>query len=198
MIDLDDTYRRLARSWTEQQLAASYQAAAHRGTGLVDTSQGDHATRPIALLATAIPPTATLNVAIHMLHVLPDTTRGVLPDELASTAEKNAADALHRCHRALELDSEHHRYTTDEWLTTVYDIAIPLLESARRDQEPPTVVCQAQEAVSWQARSIIELDRGSVGTTAAIAETVARLLTVWLFANLRHPHANSAVLRRVC
>ena len=183
MIDLDDTYRWLAGSWTHEQLAACYQEAARPGAGTVDTSQGDDRARPITLLATAIPPTATVNVAIYVIHALRDGGRAGLSEELITTAEKNAADALRRCHHALELDAEDHGYTAEEWLTTVYDIAIPLLESARWDEEPPTIVRQAQEAISWLSRSIVELDRSSVETTASIAESLARLLTVWLFAN---------------
>lgn len=88
-----------------------------------------------------------------------------------------------RCHHALELDGENHGYTAEGWLPTVYDMAMPLLDSARRDAEPPTVVRQAQEAIGWLSRSLVELDRSSVEATASIAESLARLLTVWLFAN---------------
>jgi hypothetical protein len=72
--------------------------------------------RPIALLATAIPTAATLSVAIHLVHVLPDGARAKLADELLATAETNAADALHLCHRALEHDGLAHGYTAEEWL----------------------------------------------------------------------------------
>jgi hypothetical protein len=183
MIDLDETYRRLARSGTPEQLAAGYQEAAQRGTALADMAQVDDLIRPIAVLATAIPPAATLNVAIHLIHMLPDGARASLFEELITTAEKSAADALHRCHHALELDSEDHGYTAEEWLTTIYDITTPLLESAHRDAEPPTVVRQAQEAISWLSRSIAELDERSAEAPAAIAEALARLLMVWLFAD---------------
>jgi hypothetical protein len=81
------------------------------------------------------------------------------------------------------LDTEDHGYTTEEWQAVVYDIATPLLESARRDQEPPTIVRDAQETISWLSRSVVELDQLSAEATAAIAETLAHLLTVWLFAN---------------
>jgi hypothetical protein len=182
VIDLDDTYRRIARPWTHQQLAAGYQRAALSGADPNDPAHGEVLTRPIALLATAIAPASTLNVAIHVVHVLPDGTQAALCEELIASAEKNAADALQRCHRALELDSSFQGYTAEEWLATVYDIAVPLLESARRDHEPPTVVREAQEAISWLARSIVELDQRSVEATTAIAELLARLLTVWLFA----------------
>jgi RecG-like helicase len=190
MINLDDTYRRIARPWTHQQLAAAYHRAALSGADPVDPAHGEDLTRPIALLATAIPPASTLNVAIHVIHVLPDGAQAALREELMASAERNAADALHRAHQALELDSQHHASTAEEWLATVYDIAIPALRSARQDQEPPTVVRQTQEAISWLSRSIFELDRESAETAATIAELLARLLTLWLFADqARGPRA---------
>jgi hypothetical protein len=91
--------------------------------------------RPIALLATAIPSAATLSVAIHLVHAIPDGARAKLAAELFDTAETNAADALHRCHRALELDGHVHGDTADAWLPVIYHAAAPLLESSRLDQE---------------------------------------------------------------
>jgi hypothetical protein len=55
--------------------------------------------RAIALLATAIP-SATLNVAIHVVHALPDGACEAHRRAL-STAETNAARGLQRCRRAL-------------------------------------------------------------------------------------------------
>jgi len=168
--------------WTHEQLAACYDDARRRGAEILGES--DELTRPLALLATAIPPMATLNVAVHVLHMLPQGAREGLDVELLMTAEKNAADALHRCHRALELDGDAHGYTAEDWLAMVYDIALPLLESARGDHEPPTIVGLTQEAVSWLSRSVLELDQSSPETPTALAEALARLLTVWLFAEL--------------
>jgi hypothetical protein len=187
VIDLDDTYQRLAHPWSHEQLAARYEDAEHRGDGLLGTAreaQQEELTRPLALLATAIPPSATLSVAIHMLHALPEAARGSLAQQLVDTTEKNAADALHRCHRALELDGDARDYTADEWLPLIYDTAAPLLESARLTEEPPTVVRQAQEAISWLSRAVLELDQDSAESPTAIAEALARLLTVWVFADL--------------
>jgi hypothetical protein len=137
----------------------------------------------LALLATAIPSAATLCVAVHLVHVLPDGAREKLADELLATAETNAADAAHRCQRALELDGHAHGYTPDEWLPVVYDAAAPLLESSRLDQEPPSLVRQSQEAVRWLSTSIACLDEDSRETPAALADTLASLLAVWVFAD---------------
>jgi hypothetical protein len=183
VIGLDEIYRRLAHTWTHEQLAACYQAAAERGAHRPDRAKTDDLTRPLQLLATAIPPTATLNVAVHVLHVLPEGARAALSEDLIATAKKNAGVALHGCHHALELDSDDRGYTVEEWRANVYEIATRMLESARPDEEPPTVVHQAQEAIGWLSRSIVELDQDSAETTAAMAETLARLLTVWVFAD---------------
>ena len=139
--------------------------------------------RPIALLATAIPSAATLSVAIHLVHALPDSVRAKLAGELLDTAETNAADALHRCHRALELDGHAHGYTADEWLPVIYDTAAPLLESSQLDHDPPSVVRQTQEAVRWLSSSIACLDEDSRETPAALTDTLARLLVVCVFAD---------------
>lgn len=183
MTDLGDTYGRLAQPWTHEQLAARYEEAERGGGRLLEPTHYDDLTRPIALLATAIPPSATLSVAIHVLHALPDGARRGVTRQLLGTAEKNAADALHRCHRALELDGVAHNYTAGEWLPVVYDIAAPLLESARLNEEPPAVVRLTQEVVSWVSRAVVELDQNSSETPTALADALARLLAVWVFAD---------------
>jgi hypothetical protein len=103
---------------------------------------------------------------------------------LLDTAENNAADALHRCHRALELDGHAHDYIVEEWLPVIYDAAVPLLESSRLDRDPPSVVLQTQEAVRWLSSSIACLDEDSRETPAALTDTLARLLLVCVFADV--------------
>ena len=139
MIDLSDTYERLARPWSQQQLAERYQEAYHRGARLRPAADDD-LDRPIVLLATAIPPSASLSVAVHVFHALPAGAQCDLASQLVQTAETNAAAALHRCHRALELDAGGHDYTADEWLPVLSDMAASLLESANLNLEPPTIV----------------------------------------------------------
>jgi hypothetical protein len=182
VIDLDGTYRRLAHRWSADQLAARYDDAYERGAeGL--SSEHDDPTRPIAVLATAIPRAATMSVAIHMLHALPTGTGGSVARQLVDTAEKNAAGAIRRCHRVLELDGAARGYSAQEWLPLVYDTAAPLLESARLNEERPTVVQHTQEAIGWLARAVVELDQNSPEASTTLTETLACLLTVWVFAD---------------
>ncbi len=183
MIDLSQTYRHLGRPWTHDELAVRYTAADAHGGLLVGEAADAIPERPIALLATAIPSAATLSVAVHLLHALPDSVQARLRGELLDAAETNAADALHRCHRALELDGDAHGYTADEWQPVIYDIAGPVLESSRLDQEPPSLVRQTQEAVRWLSSTIACLDQDSRETPAALTDTLARLLVVCVFAD---------------
>jgi hypothetical protein len=185
VIDLSQTYRHLTRAWTEDELAVRYATANRRGEQLVGEAPGTVPEQPIALHASAIPSAATLSVAIHLVHALPGGPRAKLADELlaTATAETNAADAVHRCHRALELDGLAHGYTADEWLPVIYDVAAPLLESSRLDQEPPSLVRQTQDAVRWLSTSIACLDEDSREAPTAITDTLARLLVVRVFAD---------------
>jgi len=43
----------------------------------------------------------------------------------------------------------------------VYDIANPLLTAGRLTREPPALVEQAQEAVRWLSRAVVDLDEDS-------------------------------------
>jgi hypothetical protein len=191
VIDLSQTYRHLGRPWTHQELAVRYTAAgAHSGLLLGEAADAIPE-RPIALLSTAIPPTATLNVAMHLLHALPDSVQDKLRRELLDTAKTNAAAALHRCNRALALDGHAHGYTAEEWQPVIYDIAGPLLESSRLDHDPPSVVRETQEAVRWLSSSITCLDEDSRETPAALADTLARLLVVCVFADAARPRSES-------
>ena len=158
MSDLTAAYDRLARGSTHQDLAGHYRDAKRRGEQLLEGDQDDLIRRPIPMLASAVPACASLSVAIHVIHVLPATGDLALRDQLLHNAENNSAVALYRCHQALELDGQEHDYSAEEWLPAVYDIAAPLLEAARLDREPPSLVEQAQEAVRWLSRAIVELD----------------------------------------
>jgi hypothetical protein len=113
--------------------------------------------------------------------VLPGDVGDELPEELLEIVRRNAVDALGCCQRALELDGADHGYDAEGWLPTVYDIAGPLLRSARLNVEPPTLVQVTQEAISWLARAIAGLDESSEEAPTSLAETLARLLVVWTF-----------------
>ena len=184
VIDLSVTYQRLARPWTHEQLAELYQAANRHGDRRPKDAEEHFLSRPIAALATAFPSSVSLSVAIHVLHVLPTTARGRLAEQLLDTAGENAAHVLHRCHSTLELDGRDHDYAADEWLPVIYDIAAPLLESARLDQEPPSVVRHTQDAVSWLASAVIKLDQDSPEIPTALADALGRLLVTWVFVDV--------------
>jgi len=189
--DLDDIYRRLPIPRTQQDLADDYRAALRQGA-ISAAGSAPELARPIPLLAAAIPPSATVNTAIHTLHGLPNDVEAELPDQLLEIAQRNVAGALHRCQQALELDGADHGYTADEWIPIVYDIAGPLLQSARLDIEPPTVVQATQESISWLSRAIAEFDEGSEEAPPSLAETLARLLAVWTFTDAALRHRPSA------
>ena len=122
-----------------------------------------------------------MNTAIHTLHTLPNAVERGLPGQLLKIAQPNAVDALGRCHRAFELDGADHGYHAEEWFPAVHDIAGPLLQSARLDTEPPTLVQMTQEAISWLSRAIAELDEASEEAPTSLVEALARLLAVWAF-----------------
>jgi hypothetical protein len=97
--------------------------------------------------------------------------------------ERDAADVLRCCRAALELDGQNHDYGVYEWLPVAYHIAAPLLEHARLDREPPSVVEHVQDAIGWLARAIVNLDQDSADTSAALSDAIGRLLVVCAFAN---------------
>jgi hypothetical protein len=191
VIDLARTYHKLQQPSTPDRLAAHYRQAYDRGHRALQTGPGGLPTRAIALVATAIPPAANLSVALHVLHILPSSVAGQHPQQLLQTAEQSAADTLHRCDRALELDGNAHGYTPQEWLPIVYDIAAPLLESARLDDQPPGVVRLIQDAISWLSRALVERHEDSPEVPSSLAETIARLLAVSIFTDTARPNHRS-------
>jgi hypothetical protein len=180
MLDLEAFYQQLAAPWSREQLAAHYRDANRRGEQLREGRRDAAIRGPTAMLATSIPQSASLNVAVHVLHLLPSTA-DELAGQLIVTINDDAAAALHACHRALELDGQAHQYTAAEWLPTVYDIAGPLLKQARLHREPPSIVESAQQAVRWLAGAIINLDQDAPDTPAAIADGMGHLLAVRVF-----------------
>lgn len=184
MSDLTAVYEQLARGWTHEALAGRYRDLKRRGEQLPECDQDDLIRRPIALLASAVPACASLSVAIHGIHVLPATGPFALQDQLLGNAEHNSAVALHRCHEALVRDGRAHDYSADEWLPAVYDIAAPALRAARLIREPPSLVEQAQEAVCWLSRAMIDLDQDSPDAAAAIADGLGRILALGVFADV--------------
>ena len=184
MSDLTAAYVQLARLGSHEQLAGQYREAKRHGEQVPECDQDYLIRRPVAMLARAVPAFASLSVAIHVIHVLPATGALALRDQLLHNAENNSAVALHRCHQALELDGQAHDYSADQWLPAVYEIAGPLLETARLDREPPSLVEQVQETVRWLSRAIIDLDENSPDAAAAVVDGLARLLALHIFAGV--------------
>jgi hypothetical protein len=48
------------------------------------------------------------------------------------------------------------------------------------------MVRQAQDAISWLSRALIELDQDGAETANALSEAIARLLVAWVFAEAAH------------
>ena len=180
MSDLGEIYTRLAHTWQQDELAARYRAAEGSGARVVKRGRRD-VDRALQMVAAALPATATLGVAVYVLHLLRGGAQGDLAQRLVESANRNAASAMHHCHRALELDGAAHGYTAEEWIPKICDAAAGRLKSARLDQEPPTVVREAQDAISWLSRAVIELDKESAQATNTLSEALGRLLAVWVF-----------------
>ena len=185
MTDLEEIYKRLARDWSSEELAAHYAKARDHGARAIKNPRRAVA-RALPMVASALPPAATLDVAVYVLHMLSATTHDDLARRLVDNAKQSAAAALHGCHRALELDGATHTYTAQEWQPVVCDRAAQLLKSARLNEEPPTMVRNAQDAISWLSRTLIELDQDSAETANALSEALARLLAVSVFAETAH------------
>src|SRR5947208_13563358 len=76
---------------------------ARRTGASVPSRTPDLTSLALPAVATALPPAATLDVAVYVLHMLRSGAQGDPARPLVDNAEQNAAAALHRCHRALEL-----------------------------------------------------------------------------------------------
>ena len=181
MTDLRTAYARLRHLCEPAQLAGRYREAIEAGERLPERLEDRPVTSPIALLAAAIPPCDSVNVAIHLVHALPSDAGSELANELLGNAARWNAIALGRCHQALELDGHARGYTTGEWLPEISETAASLLDAADPDREPPSLVAQAQDAVRWLSQAIVELDRDGPDAAAALVDGLARLLALHVF-----------------
>jgi hypothetical protein len=188
---LSPAARQLATTWTRDQLEARYRDAERRGAESHEETAGARS-GALSLIAAAIPPSATTSVAIHILHALPQSAPGEPRQQLLTTASRNTASALRRCHVALERDGAAHGYRAEEWLPVITDIASRLLQSARLDEDPPTIVEQAQQAIAWMSRAVVELHDHSTDTPTSLSEALACLLVVWVFTELARKPTDSA------
>ena len=184
MRKLSAAYEQLARPWTHELLDDHFRAAQRHAELLPECEQSDLVAGPIALLAAAVPASATVSVAVHVIHVLPDTGNPRPLDELVVMAQKSGAVALHRCHAALNLDGGAHNYAADEWLPVVYDVAGRLLEHAHHQGDPPSAIEHAQAAVRRLSEAIISLDQGMSDAAEAIADTMGMMLAVYVLTDV--------------
>ncbi len=185
MNGLDATYRRLARSWHSDELAERYRAVCLRGAPDLPAGEGPP-TRPVALLATAVPRLISLAVAANVLHILPSAAAGAaaLADELLSTIDQTAAGSLHRCHLALDATGDDaDADTAEEWLGFICEEAAHHLRALSPAADPPSVIHHAQEAGRYTAIAIGVLDGDEARAPEAISECLAHLLTVCVFAD---------------
>ena len=185
MNTLDATYRSLARSWQADELAERYHAAYRRGASTCRPERC-RPTRPVALLATAVPRLISLAVAANVLHILPNAATGAaaLADELLSTIDQTAAGSLHRCHLALDATGhEAGANTAEEWLPYICDEAAHHLRALSPTADPPSLIHHAQEAGRYTAIAIGLLDGDAARAPEAISECLAHLLTVYVFAD---------------
>lgn len=180
------TYEQIARPRTHEELAKRFDEARRQAEHASPSDHDDRAQSPVAVLASAVPALAALDVAVHVIHALPDAVDQGLLDHLLLSAETNAAAAFQQSHRALELDGVAHGYTAEEWLPAVYEIADRLLRSARLDREPPSLVGEANAAVRWLSQAIVDLDQDAPDTTAALVDGLGRLLALGMFAAVAH------------
>ena len=108
-----------------------------------------------------------------------------LADELLSTIDRTAAGSLHRCH--LALDATGHDAgadTAEEWLPYIYDEAAHGLRAFSPMADPPSMIDNAQEAGRCTAIAIGALDGDAARAPEAIADCLAHLLTVCVFADV--------------
>ena len=192
MTGLAAVYDELARRRTPDEFAMAYRTALLRGEG--DLGPGEPSDRPIGVLATAVPRLISLSVATYAAHVLPDvdtSERAALDDELLATIDATATGSLRRCHLALEADGRERGYTTEEWLPVIYTIAEGALERALATDDAP-VAHLAQDAARSVAIAIDALDLDAPTVTDELADALARLLIICMFADIARRRARAA------
>jgi hypothetical protein len=182
---LDSTYRRLARAWSPDELAARYHAAFERGASDLTVDE-DPPDRPIILLATAVPRLISLAVATNVLHILPGKPQAGagLADELIATIDVTATGSLHRGHLALQADGHSRAYDPDDWHTLAYDQAADALQTASPTSDPPSLIEHAQQAGRFAALAIGSLDADASTVPEAICDCLGHLLFVCVFTDL--------------
>lgn len=193
MTDLAAIYRELADRRSGDHLAAAYRTAYARGEH--DVAPGEPSSRPVGLLATAVPRLVSLAVATYAVHILPNADtpeRAALEDALFATIDAAAAGSLRRCHLALDADGRERGYNADEWLPVIYSVADDALRDASLTADPPPIVRLAEDAVRWVATAMDALDRAASSVTESLSDALGRLLVVFTFADIARAHAQTS------
>jgi len=191
VINLPTVYRDLLRPWPPSELEPFYATALRRGEHDLPKAPG---TRPLGLLATAIPRLNSLVVAVYAIHVVtpslaPEAT--ALHTTMLDITRSASAGGLLGCHLALtaelaacadELPAGDE--TADAWLPVILDNADAALAAMGPTDEPPPAYALAQDAASWVARAIELIDQQHPDRIGALTEALARLLAISVFAEL--------------
>ena len=197
MIDLPSVYGDLGRPFSFAELERDYRDALRRGEP--DLPEGDPGTRPISLLATAIPRLNTATIAAYVIEVFPavqDSPEGdALHEQMLDTFERTSTGALLRCHLALDAELS---ATGDElpdpdndvedWFPLLFEEAQSVLPSLKRRQDETPLHGAAQEATIWLANAIDLIDAHDDNRIHALTDCLARLLALTMFATVAHHH----------
>jgi len=195
MRTLEETYRLATRTWSLEELESAYDAAYLRGALDLSTDV-DAPTRPMGLLATALPRLNHLSIAANAMHYVPEAVRGEpkLWAEILSAVDEPSGGCLHRCHLALAAQANIEGDDAKEWLPVIYEQTAAALLGLSPTTEPASLVVHAGEALRWAARAIGELDARSEAAAESISDSLAHLLVVCVFADILTGRRNSSVL----
>ena len=188
--NLATVYVDLLRPWSNEQLDLFYSHALRRGAR--ELLEHDPGTRPIGLLATAIPGLKRLIVVTYAIHVAAyESARAANAshEHMLDVIERGSAGALLRCHLALDADlaagdARSHPDAGHVWRAVVYDATGVAIADLDRNSDPLPAHGLAQQAMDWVAEAIDLVDRGDDARREAMAEALARLLALRAFTHL--------------
>jgi hypothetical protein len=184
---LSTTYHRASRAWSLDELVGVYRAAVERGersSPPTDRPPSD----PVGPLTQAIPHLIRLAAATHVLHVLPELAGERIVqgqeiiDQLYSTVDQTAAEALFLCSLALEASDRFD--PVDEWVSHAVEQASDALPHLLLRAQPPSLIGHAEEAGRWVAVAIDLAHADPSAAPRAISDALGHLLVLCAFADL--------------
>jgi hypothetical protein len=197
VIDLPSVYGDLARPFDVEQLEREYRDALRRGEA--DLPPGDPGTRPLGLLASAIPRLNAATIAAYVIEVFPavaDSPEGdALHDQRLNTFEHVTTGALLRCHLAMDAELTRSDHGTDadaeqveDWFPLLFEEAQSILPTfqGRREDQPLHGV--AEDATVWLANAIDLIDARDDNRIHVLSDCLARLLAMTIFATAARRH----------